>query len=212
MHDLVGDRQLVIKAIEVANRGVDVHRLDRIAAGKVHAVEVLREPDEILVGLAGAGFAAFVEIGIVRRRGDVAEDDVVAADAQLPFGIARRDGELARRHADIFHDHVAAHAHRLAVDAGAGLAQDFNRLGIEHDDPDFLQDRHCTVMDGKHALRANRFGRPVDVDRTRPGKLRDCGALAALVSRAAARAAPAAFRGCRVISFHGFQSRSSMPA
>ena len=79
VHDLVGQRQLLEEAVEVADRGVDVDRLDRIAAGDVDAVEVLGELDEVAERGEVADAAAAVEVHAVRRRGDVDEAHVAAA-------------------------------------------------------------------------------------------------------------------------------------
>jgi len=46
MHDLVGQRQLFIEAIQMPDRGVDVDGFHRIAARDMDAVEVLRQLDE----------------------------------------------------------------------------------------------------------------------------------------------------------------------
>ena len=97
VHHLVGQRQLLVEAVEVADRGVDVDRLDRVAAGEVDAVEVLRQPDEVAEVLDVADAAAAVEVHGVRRRGDVAEEHVPAADGHPARGVARGHVELRRR-------------------------------------------------------------------------------------------------------------------
>ena len=54
VHRLIGQGQLVIEHIKVAHRGVDILRLHRIAAGKVDAVEILRQLQQVATHLAGA--------------------------------------------------------------------------------------------------------------------------------------------------------------
>ena len=95
MDHLVGQHQLVIQAVEMADRGMDVHRLDRIAAGKMHAVEILGQLDEIAIA-CGRRSCAPIEIGAVRRRGDIAKNDMVAADRDFPRRIAGCDREGVR--------------------------------------------------------------------------------------------------------------------
>ena len=58
MHGLVGQRQLVIDNVEVADRGVDIHRLHGVSASKVDAVEILRQLQQI-----GAHFAVARHFG-----------------------------------------------------------------------------------------------------------------------------------------------------
>ncbi len=55
VHDLVGQRQLVIKHVKVPHRGMYIHRFDGIAARKVDAVEILRQLQQVAAHLAGAG-------------------------------------------------------------------------------------------------------------------------------------------------------------
>jgi hypothetical protein len=99
--DLVGQGQLFIKAVQVADAGVHVHRLHRIAARDVDAVEILRQLHEFLERLEIArAFAAFQVPG-VRRRGDVDKQHVLAAHDHLAVRVARGDGEAFGRMASI---------------------------------------------------------------------------------------------------------------
>ena len=113
-------------AVEVADRGVDVDRLDRVAAGEVDAVEVLRELHEVAEAFAVAGPPAAVEVHGVRRAGHIDEEHRVAADRHPALGVARRDVELPRRLLDLLHHKGAIHAHalRIHVDVAAGVLQD----------------------------------------------------------------------------------------
>ena len=64
---LVRQRQHVEERVEMADRGVDVDRLDRIAAPEMHGVERLPEPEEVLEVVPVAGPAAAVAVGDVGR-------------------------------------------------------------------------------------------------------------------------------------------------
>ena len=86
----VSDREIA-DAFEVAHRRVDVDRLDRIAAGRVEDVVHLRELQEIAEVLLVAGPAATVEVGAVRRRRHLREDQIVAAEAHIVRRVARVD-------------------------------------------------------------------------------------------------------------------------
>ena len=68
---LVGEGHHVVDRVEVADRRVDVDRLDRVAGEEVDRVEHLEEPDEVLVVGPVADPPAAVEVGDVRRAATV---------------------------------------------------------------------------------------------------------------------------------------------
>jgi hypothetical protein len=51
---LVGQRQHVEQRVEMADRGGNVDRLDRIAADEMNRIETLPKPDEVLIVAPGA--------------------------------------------------------------------------------------------------------------------------------------------------------------
>ena len=73
---LVRQRQHVEERVEMAHRGVNVDRLDGIAAPQMHLIEALAEPDEILEVVMIARPAAAVAIEGIGRAGDRAEGAV----------------------------------------------------------------------------------------------------------------------------------------
>ena len=186
MRHLVRQRQLVEQAVEMADRRVDIDRLHRVSAGEMDAVEILRQLHQIAVVGPVAGPPPALDVGTVRRRRDVTEHHVPSADGDLAVGIARRQREFGRRLADHLHDQIAAHAHILAVDDAARVAQDSDRIGMQELDADFLQHPHSAIVDSVDAFRRQRFGRPVDIDDIGPRHLPDRRAAAPLIGRAPA--------------------------
>ena len=73
---LVRQREHVEQRVEMADRGVDVDRLDGIAAPDMDRIEALAEPQEILVVAPIAGPPAAVAVEGIGRAGDRAESDV----------------------------------------------------------------------------------------------------------------------------------------
>src|SRR3546814_8779895 len=65
---LVGHGQDVAQRLQVADRGVDVDRLDRVAAEHVDGVELVAEPDQVLEVPAVADAPAAGEVGDVDRK------------------------------------------------------------------------------------------------------------------------------------------------
>ena len=195
MGDLVGQRQLVIKHVQVPHRGVDVLRFNRIAADEMDAVEILAELQQGAAHLAVAGnLAPQFHVPVSGGRRDVAEIQVPPTHGDLAVGVAWRDGPAFGRVGDRLHHEIAAHAHALAVDvAAAGGLECLDRLGVQKGDPDLFEDAHRAIMNRGDAFGVQRLDRGVDVDRRVPGHLLDRrGAAPGGISRTAA-AAPSAF-------------------
>ena len=183
VHHLVGEVQLVVEAVEVAHRGVNIQRLHRVAAGEVDAVEVLGELEEVPVALAVADAPAAVEVRAVGRARHVAEDDVPPADGDPPLRVAGGDGELGRRELHLLHHELAVHAHVGAVRARLAPGGGENRasLLVQELDADLFQDPHRAVVHGVDLLFGERLGGGIRVDGDLPGKLRDRGPRTAAV-------------------------------
>ena len=97
---LVGERQHVVDRVEVADRRVDVDRLDRVAGEEVDDVEHLAEPDEVLVVGPVADPPAAVEVVDVRRARHRPEGDPVAADLEVVRRVRGVERERRRRGLD----------------------------------------------------------------------------------------------------------------
>ena len=172
VHHLVGQGELVEQHVEMTDAGMEVHRLDRVAAGKMDAVEILRQLQQVGALLAGAGhLAADLHVPVVGRRRDIAEQDIILADHQLAVGIARGQRERGRRLAHHLHHEIPVHAHQFALDPAAGRAEDLQRLGVQEGNADLFQDAHGAVMQRGDARFVQRFSGPVQVDRQPPGHL-----------------------------------------
>ena len=154
----------------MAHRGVQVHRLHRIAPREVDAVEVLGELEEVPVALAVADPSPPVEIRAVGRTRHIAEHHVPPADGDRTARVARGEGELAGRELHLLHHQRAVHSHVGAVRArlAAGSLEDGAGLLVQELDADLLQHAHRAVVDGVHLLFGERLGRQVVVDRDLP--------------------------------------------
>ena len=157
---------------------MDVDRLDRIAAGEMDAVEILRQLQEVAEALPVARPPAAVEVHRVRWARHVDEEHLVAAHRHGVRRVARRDGEGGGGFRDLLHHERAIHAHALFghFDVAAGLLEDVERLLVQEEDADLLQDAHGAVMDARDALFVERLDRPVAIVRDRPRHLMDSAA------------------------------------
>src|SRR5690242_2172315 len=104
MDRLVRERQQVVDRMQMADRRMDVDRLDRVAAEEMDRVEHLAEADEGLVVRPVADPSAVVEIGDVRSAGDGPERGPVAAHLEVAGGVPRMEDEARRRGADALGD------------------------------------------------------------------------------------------------------------
>ena len=89
---LVGQGQEVVDGVQVADRRVEVDRLDRVAGEEVDDVEHLEQADEVLVVGPVADPPPAVGGEDVGRAGYGAEGDVVAADDQVVLRVRWRAG------------------------------------------------------------------------------------------------------------------------
>ena len=96
--------------VEMADRRMDIDRLDRIAAHEVDDVERLAQPDEIVEVLLVADPPAAIEVGDVGWRRDRPERHPVAADAQVVGGVPGVERELRRRGPDALEHEVPIEA------------------------------------------------------------------------------------------------------
>ena len=194
VHDFVGQRQLVVDGVEMADGGVDVDRLDRIAAGEMDAVEILRELHEVAKALAVAGAPAAVEVHGVRRARTLTKIMASPPTVTLRSGLRGVMVEARRRLLHLLHDEGAVHAHalRVHVDVAAGVLQDAAAprcSGRGCRSPRGCASRRCGCA---RPLLVERLDRPVAVLRDRPWHLMDGGgAGAAAIAGAPAGTAPA---------------------
>ena len=201
--DFVRERQFVVEAVEMPDRSVDIDGLDRITARHMDAVEVLRQLDQVLKCRARADLAANVQIGIVRRRGHVDEQHVLAANSDRLLGVARRDRELGGGLLHLFHHEGTIHPYpdvTFLHDAACAF-QDFARLVMQEVDADLFQDAHGTIVHSLDTLGAERLSRPVRVGGDAPRHLIDGVPAHPLAAPRTSSAAPAARRAA---SFDGF--------
>ena len=158
---LVRQRQHVEQSVEMADRGVDVDRLDRVAGPEMDDVEGLSEADEVLVVAMIPRPAAAGAVGRIGRAPHRAEGDVAAADGEAAGGIARMQGEFSRREPDLRLDQRGrkAHALRGRIDIGAGVLQHRTRPVVQEVHADLLE--HCErgAVDRLQLVRRNEIER-----------------------------------------------------
>ena len=162
----------------MAHRRVNIHRLHRIATGKMDAIEILGQFEEILVVLMGAGAATGVQVGTVRRARHIAEQDIVATNGKSPIQIARCQREDGGNQRQLFHHHIAVEPHIFTGNRRTVAFEDLNRFGVQHFDADFLKHPHGGVVNFRHTLLVDRFGGAVVDDGELPIHLTNGGATA----------------------------------
>ncbi len=149
MEHLVGQDGEVAHAFQVPDGGVDVDRLDRIAAGAVDDVVHLGEPQEIAVVVLIARSPAPVDIRCVWSRGHHRDDEIVAAEDDIVVRVASVQRELRRRVADQLQDHVRVEAHAFGAlqHVGPVCLHDGAGFLMQNLDADLLQDPKGSEVD-----------------------------------------------------------------
>ena len=109
--------------MEVADRGVHVDRLDRVAADEVDALEHLRQPAEVLVVGAVAGAPAAIEVARVGRRSDGAEREPSPPMCSECAGFHECSVNSAGAVTINCLDHRRVERHLLLAHGGAGRAR-----------------------------------------------------------------------------------------
>src|SRR5262252_2637053 len=133
----------------MADRGVDVGWLDRVAAPQMHRLERLAEPQQVLKVPPVAGTPSTVTVRYIGGARHRAEGEVVPAEDQVARRIAgvKRDGW--RRQPDLRADEPAfkANALRPCGDRGALPPQDLARLCVEDVEADLLEHGQRSLVD-----------------------------------------------------------------
>ena len=170
--ELLGERRV---HVEVAGRDRQVRGLERTAALLVDDVERADEPDVVDEVRVVAGPAAAVEVGDERRPADGAEDEVGAAEDDVPLRVAGVEPELGRRGPDqlLGVGRVQADASLEAVDPGAGRRERVQHAVTEDLEPDLGQDPERRAVDGLHLVGRQDLERPERVRQAAPWKLLD---------------------------------------
>ena len=174
MDRLVGQRQRVVRGIEMADRRVDVDRLDRVAGDEVDDLEHLGKADEVLVVGPVAHPAAALQVGDVRGTRDGAEGHPVAADQQVPRRVPGMERERRRRGRDDRRDHRPIEPNALAagLDACAGGGQQRPGIGVQEVHADLLEDAQGRLVDRLQLIGRDGLGRRVAHPWLRPRSLR----------------------------------------
>ena len=146
---LVGQRQHVEGGMDVAYRGMDVDRFDRVAGDEVDRVEHLSQLQEVIEPGPVTDVAHPIETDDVRRAGDRPVGHPGAADVQVLVRIPAVQSELGGRGGDPFEDQLLGKADVLAglIDIGAGIAEQAARLPVPDVHADSFEDRQRGGVD-----------------------------------------------------------------
>ena len=151
---LVAVADVAVDHVEVALVDRHVDRLTDRPAAVVEVRRLVGQLHEVAEVLDRAVAPAAVEVAHERRAVVRREDRVRAADLDAVRLVAGELGELARRaRLDDPAAHAAREADALAVDVGAGLADQAQGVRVATElDPDLLEDRVGVVLDERQAL------------------------------------------------------------
>ncbi len=188
---LVRQRDEIGQAVEMPDRGMNVHRLDRITAEQVDDVEHLPELEELPVVLVVPRPPAAVHVGAVRRARHRGIHDPVAAEPQVALRVAGMDRELGRRLFDAFRDQPPVQPDAVAAGrhVDAGLLQQVAGLRIEELDADVLEHRERRLVDLLEFILRHHRHRRIGEARLSPGHLLETSAFPSLPGHPAATAA-----------------------
>ncbi|MCY1302058.1 hypothetical protein D9M70_516980 [compost metagenome] len=128
---------------------MQIDRLDRIAAGRVHDVVGLGELYQLAEVFMVAGAAAAITIGDEGRAGDLGEDEIVAADRDVARRVAGVHREGRRHGGDHVHDQPAVEAHSVGAGRHVGADGLHPVACFRQDDvhADLFEDGQRRVMD-----------------------------------------------------------------
>ena len=159
---LVGECQQVPQRVEVADRGVDVDRLDRVAGEEMDRVEHLAEPDQVLVVGPVADSPATIEVRDIRRGRNRPERGPVATDLEVVGGVRGVERELRRRGLDPLEDHVPVESDALGafLHARTRAPEHLACAIVEEVHPDLLEDAERAEVDRFELVGRHDLGRP----------------------------------------------------
>ena len=182
MQQLVGEREHVEGRLEMADRVVQVDRLDGIAADEVDDVERLAQPQQVAERGPVARPADTVEVDDVGRAADRSEREMVAADRERVLRVPRVHLERRRAGPD-----QVGHQLRVEADAvGASARPRRRRPRAGH----ATRDRGSPCR-SRRGSAARRGGSPPTRRPTRPRSGgRSCAAGRTGVARAGASSCP----------------------
>ncbi len=144
---------MAVDHVEVALGDGDVDRLADRSAGMVERRREIGELHEIAEVLDRRITPPLIEIANEGRAVDRREDQVAAADLDVPCRVPGALGEGARRRLDQRAHEPSGKAHALAFDLGAGTAPQVERFRIVAEvDADLLKDGLGIVLDEGQAF------------------------------------------------------------
>ena len=145
---LVGQRHNIAQGFEMADRGMHIGGLHRIACDKADAIEKLRQFQKLLIVGPVAAAPAAIKVRTVGRAADSAEHHGIAAHALIILGIARMEIEFSGRCGNHLFNHGGIKAHPLAIKLGTGILQNLARLGQIEIHANFRQHLQRSAVNG----------------------------------------------------------------
>lgn len=155
----VGQCQRVVHAIEMTDRRMNIHGLNRITDHHVNAIEILRQLDQVPVTFSIADAAAAVQVRAIWGTADIAEQHAVTTDGDLPARASRRNVEFGRGFTHLLHDKVTIHSDVVTVraDGASSFAENLLRFVVEELDTDLFEYSHGSAVNRIHGILVERF-------------------------------------------------------
>ena len=125
----------------MAHRGMQVHRLDRIAAGAMDDVVALCQFHQVAKVLLVARAPPALHVRAVGWAGYLCKGQVVATDADIALRVTRMQGEFGGASFNGLQNQMAVKAHALGAFAhiGTGFFQNLARVGVHEVHAHFFQ-------------------------------------------------------------------------
>ena len=175
---LVGQRQVGEIGVEVPGIGRKLDRRAYLVAEHGDAVEMLRQPHQVVVVAQVAGAAPTLHVVHIRRAGHQREVDRVATEMHRPLGVPRLQRERRRDGFQSICDKAAIDTHCLRgmIHRRACPFEQRQRARAHHLDAEIFEDVHRGRMDRFDLIRRQQLHRWIWISHRADRQLRNGGA------------------------------------
>ena len=176
MERLVGQRQIGEVGVEMARIRRHFDRRADLVAEHVDAIEMLRQPDEVLVVAQVSGAPPALHVVHVGRPGDEREVDRVAAEMDRVDRVARGQRVGRRRGLQRLGHQPAVEPHglRRVIDLGACLLEQRQRARAHRLDAEIFQNVQRGLVDRLDLVGREHRHRRIGIAHPTQRQLRDC--------------------------------------
>ena len=171
MPDLVGECQDRVDTVEMACFGIEIDRRHGHTAAHLQDIEALHQPDVVLEIGEVARPAAAIEIAGIGRTAHRIEGDMVGAEGDGAFRIARAKREFSRRPGNKLHHECPVETDEFAGHFGTGSLQMTPCLFRKEFDAEFLEHAQRRLVDRLEMVRGNDLDRRIGILQTAPRQL-----------------------------------------